>query len=129
MFLNDLSIYFIPVIGIVVLIIAVSSSRTIRLFKYQLSTKQRKHQSTTNNHTNETQNPPISVQVNPFSQLDHIDSNKQQTTTLSLDDDEELIKSDISSISASNFCENSSIELRLEQDLDYDNDLINENSN
>jgi hypothetical protein len=35
-------------------------------------------------------------------------------TRIPLEDDEELMKSDISI----NFCENNSIELRLEQDLD-----------
>jgi len=129
MFLNDLSISSIPFIGIIFLIITLSSSKTIRLFKYQLSTKQKNSQSI-NNQTNDTQNSQISIQVNPLSQLDPVNSYQERSTTVPLDDDdEELIKSDISSISASNFCENSSIELRLDQDLEYDNDLTNENSN
>jgi hypothetical protein len=38
-------------------------------------------------------------------------------TRIPLEDDEDLIKSDVSI----KFCENNSIELRLEQDLDTDN--------
>ncbi len=126
MFLNDLSIYSIPFIGIIFLIITLTSSK--KLFKYQLSTKQKNCQSV-NNQTNDTQNSQISIQVNPLSQLHPVNSYQEHSTTVTLDDDEELIKSDISSISASNFCENSSIELRLDQDLEYDTDLTNENSN
>jgi len=74
--------------------------------------KEKKHQCV-NNHTNDSQNLHISIQVNPFSQLDN------HSTTLPFeDDDDELIKSDISL----NFCENDSIKLRLDQDLEYDNE-------
>jgi len=38
--------------------------------------------------------------------------------TIPIEDDEELMKSDI----LSNFCDNDSIELRLEQDLDSDSE-------
>jgi len=40
-------------------------------------------------------------------------------TKIPLEDDEELMKLEISS----NFCNNDSIELRLKQDLDSDNDI------
>ncbi|CAF1164955.1 unnamed protein product [Rotaria sordida] len=56
---------------------------------------------------------------------------EQQSTRLLLDDDDddELIKLDMSSIVASNFCENNLIELRLDQDMEYDNDIANEIKN
>ena len=40
-------------------------------------------------------------------------------TSIALEDDEDLMKYDLSS----NFSETTSIELRLEQDLDSDNDI------
>jgi hypothetical protein len=122
MFLNNLSIYSIPFIGIIFLIISLTFSKTIHLFSYQLSRIEKKHQ-TVNNHTSDSQNSHVSIQVNLLSQIDDNRQRTTTTTTLSLDDDDdELIKSDISS----NFCENDSIELRLDQDLEYDNDQTNE---
>jgi len=89
----------------------------IILFTHQLSTKEKTRQS-----VNNSQNSHITIQVNPFSQLDNYQ--EKQLIILSLDDDDdELIKLDTS---ASNFCENDSIELRLDQDLEYDHDITNE---
>ncbi|UJR37360.1 hypothetical protein I4U23_030068 [Adineta vaga] len=117
MFLNDLSIYSIPVIGIIVLVIVIQSSKTISLFKNQLSTKSKKQQSHINHLPNHICDFDMAIQVN------NVDSYQLQSTALLLDDeDEELIKSDSSSISVTNFCDNSSIELCLDQDPDYDDD-------
>jgi len=79
--------------------------------------KEKKRQSV-NNHTNDSQNPHISIQVNPFSQLDNHQQQHLTTIPVNVDDDDELIESDISL----NFCENNSIELRLDQDVEYDNE-------
>ncbi|CAF0898034.1 unnamed protein product [Adineta steineri] len=128
MFLNDLSIYSIPLIGVILLIIGMGSFKTINLFKYQSSTKRRKYQYIDNDKNN-LQNSHVAIQVNPFSQLNNIGSYQQYSTVLPLDDDDELIQSDISSISASIFCETSLIELRLDQDTEYDNDLADEDNN
>jgi hypothetical protein len=120
MFLNNISIYTIPVIGILFVIISLTYSKTIHLFSYPLSRrKQEKHHSV-NNHTNDSH---ISIQVNPLSQLNNY---QIKSTAISFDDDDDLIKLDTS---ASNFCETDSIELRLDQDLEYDPDLTNEQNN
>jgi hypothetical protein len=111
MFLNNLSIYSIPFIGIIFLIISLTFSKTIRLFSSPLSFKR----PSVNTQTHDSH---ISIQVNPFSQLNDY---QQRSIALSLDninDDDELIKSDL----LTNFCENDSIELRLDQDVEYDND-------
>jgi hypothetical protein len=67
---------------------------TRNLFQYQLHVK-RKRRYSKNSYTIIPMNPIV-------------------ITRIPLEDDEELMKSDISI----NFCENNSIELRLEQDLD-----------
>jgi methionine salvage enolase-phosphatase E1 len=113
MFLDNLSTYSVPLIGIVFVIIGLSFSKTISLFTYQ----QKKQRQPVYHHMDKSH---VSIQINPFSQLDDINTSQQRLTTLTLDDDEELIKSDISSISSS--CENSSIELRLKQDVEYEYD-------
>ncbi|CAF0841455.1 unnamed protein product [Adineta ricciae] len=127
MFLNDLSIYSIPLIGILILLISISSSKTIHLFTYQLSSKSKKQLNATQS-TTQTPNSHVAIPVSSHPQLDSVDC-RSRPITLTLnddDDDEDLIQSDISSISVTNFCDNSSIELRLDQDLgddDEDNDL------
>lgn len=124
MFLNNISIYTIPVIGILFLIISLTYSKTIHLFSYSLSRRKQeeeeKYQSV-NNHTNDDSH--ISIQVNPLSQLD----NHQIKSTIvpfndDDDDDDDLI---IFDTSASNFCETKSIELRVDQDMEYDNEHDN----
>ena len=67
MFFNNISMYSIPFIGIIFIIISLSFSKTIHLFSYQLSIKQEKCQSV-NNHINDSH---ITIQINPFSQLDN----------------------------------------------------------
>ncbi|CAF0936274.1 unnamed protein product [Adineta steineri] len=114
--------------GVILLIIGMGSFKTINLFKYQSSTKRRKYQYIDNDKNN-LQNSHVAIQVNPFSQLNNSGSYQQYSTILPLDDDDELIQSDISSISASIFCETSLIELRLDQDTEYDNDLADEDNN
>ncbi|CAF0883932.1 unnamed protein product [Adineta steineri] len=114
--------------GVILLIIGMGSFKTISLFKYQSSTKRRRYQYIDNDKNN-LQNSHVAIQVNPFSQLNNSGSYQQYSTILPLDDDDELIQSDISSISASIFCETSLIELRLDQDTEYDNDLADEDNN
>ncbi|CAF0776255.1 unnamed protein product [Rotaria sp. Silwood1] len=98
--------------------ITVSLSKTIGLFTYKLSTNQQTSQSVNNDYIKDSTNLYISIQVNPLAQIDNNHNND--------DDDEELIKLDISPMVASRFCENNSIELRLDQDAEYDNDIANE---
>ncbi|CAF2775097.1 unnamed protein product [Rotaria sp. Silwood2] len=112
--------------------ITVSLSKTISLFTYKLSTNQPNSQSVNNRQTNNSTKLHIEIHVNPLSQIDDVVSYQQQSTSLPLgddDDDEDLIKLDISPIVASIFCENNSIELRLDQDAEYDNDIINGTKN
>lgn len=109
MFLNNISLYSLPFIGIIFLVISLAYSKTIHFVTHQLSPKEKKHQSV-NNDTNDSQNLHISIQVNPF-------ENQQYSTVADDDDDDELIKSDL----LTNFCETDLIELRLD-----DNDLTNE---
>jgi hypothetical protein len=98
--------YSVPLIGILFIIIGLSFSKAISLFTYP----QKKRQS-----VNDFHDSHISIKINPFSKLDDIDNSQQRPTVLSLDDDEELI-------SVSTFCENNSIELRLDQDLEFEPD-------
>jgi len=62
-----------------------------------------------------------------MSAFSNLDGSKyiSNVTAIPLEDDEELMKCDI----VSNFCDNDSIELRLKQDLDFDNDTDDENNN
>ncbi|CAF0734213.1 unnamed protein product [Rotaria sordida] len=110
--------------------IKVGFSKTISLFTYTLFTNKQTSQSV-NDHINNSTNLHISIQVNRLSHFDDVVSYEQQSTRLLLDDDDddELIKLDMSSIVASNFCENNLIELRLDQDMEYDNDIANEIKN
>jgi hypothetical protein len=106
------------------LIVSLTFSKTISIFTYQRSTRQRKRHSV-NNDMNILHDSHILIQVNPLSRLDDVDHSRQQSTTIPFDDDEELIKPDI----LSSFCENDLIELRLDQDLEYDDDVENRNNN
>lgn len=102
MFPNNISIYTLPIIGVLFAILSITYSKTIHLFSYQLSRKS----SSKNIHSNDSR---VSIQVNPVD---------EQTTLLTLnddDDDDDLIKSDVLS---TNFGDNDSIELRLDQDID-----------
>lgn len=127
MFLNDLSIYSIPLIGIVVLVLALRSSRSVSSLKQQLSSKSRSQRHVSDD-DDCTLNPHVSIDISPLAKSNHIEHYRSRMVTLSPldddDDDEELIGADISSIRASNFGENNSIELRVNQDVDYDNDLV-----
>lgn len=126
MFLNDLSIYSIPLIGIVILLISISSSKTIHLFTYQLSSKSKKQLNATQS-TTQPSNSHVAIPVSSYPQSDSVDCRSRPVTlTLNDDDDDDLIQSDISSISVANFCDNSSIELRLDQDIDDDDDEDND---
>ncbi|UJR08881.1 hypothetical protein I4U23_013136 [Adineta vaga] len=93
----------IPFVGIL-LVIFFGLSNTRNILVHQLLIKLKKPQSlqyTTNNHSS------TSYLAIPM-------------TSIPLDDDEDLMKYDLSS----KFSETTSIELRLEQDLDSDNDII-----
>ncbi|CAF1267963.1 unnamed protein product [Rotaria sordida] len=95
-------------------------SHTRSTFTNQLYMKRKKRYSI-NNDRNNFKNSYMTIQMNPFSNLDDIKRIRNGTTIL-LEDDEELMKSEISL----KFYENNAIELRLEQDFDSDND-INDN--
>jgi hypothetical protein len=111
MFLNNISIYTIPVVGILFLIISLTYSKTIHAFSYRLSRrKQEEKYQPVNNQTNDDSH--ISIQVNPLSQFDN-----HQIKSDDDDDDDDLI---ILDTSASNFCQTKSIKLRLDQDMEYD---------
>lgn len=103
MFLNNISIYTLPIIGILFALISITYSKTIHLFSYQLSQK------SVNTPMNESY---ISIQVNPLDSMNHFPS-----TLLAVDndDDDDLIRSDMCT---TNFGDNDSIELRLDQDTD-----------
>jgi len=95
--------YSISFIGIILIIISLSLSNTRSMF-----TKRKRRYSIDNN----SKNSYITISMNPFPNV----------TTIPLeDDDEDLIQCDISS----NFCETDSIELRLEQELDADDENDN----
>ncbi|CAF1032050.1 unnamed protein product [Adineta steineri] len=109
----------IPFIGIL-LILIFGLSNTRYMFSYYLSGKRKKRHSI-NITTNNLHNSFLTIQMHSI--LNNIDNPKcipNVTTIISLEDDEELMKCDISS----NFCDSDTIELRLEQDLDSDNELI-----
>jgi hypothetical protein len=95
--------YSILSIGII-LIIIIGLSYTRGTFTYV----KRKRRHSKNSYTTTPINPVVKYIPN--------------VTRMSLEDDEELMKSEI----ILNFCDNNSIELRLEQDHDFDND-INDN--
>lgn len=110
--------------------ISVSFSKTIGLFTYQLSDKEKNRQSLNDNNPNDSEHTHLSIELNPSPKSnDVVVSYEEQYTILPFDDDEELIKSDILSITASNFCQSHSIKLRLDQDVDYDTDILNESQN
>jgi hypothetical protein len=90
--------YSIPFIGILFIMISLSLSNT----------RKKRRDSTDNNPSH------ITISMNPFSN----DKYLPNCTTISIeDDDEDLFQSDISS----NFCDNDSIELRLDGDDENDN--------
>ena len=125
MFLNDLSISFVSFLGIVFLVVAVTFSRSVRAFAAQLPSRRKKRYSTSDTSIRPTHSH-ITIQVNPVAQLNN---HRQRIAAMPLDDDDnddELILCDVASISALNFGENNAIELRLDQDPDYDGDLDNE---
>jgi hypothetical protein len=93
------------------------------MFTYQLHTKRKKRHSINEDDKKDSQNSCMVIQMNSLSNL-NVAKCHSSVTRISLQDDEELMKSDISSISALSFCENISIELRLEHDLDYDDQYI-----
>jgi hypothetical protein len=95
--------YSIPFICII-LIIILGLSNTRGVFTYQLHAK-RKRRHSKNSYKTIPMNPSVKYIPNVI--------------TIPLEDDEELMQSDISS----NFCDNDLIELRLKQDLDSDNDI------
>ena len=129
MFLNDLSISFVSFVGIVFLVVAVTFSKNVRTFTAQLSSKRKKRYSASNDSTH----PHIAIQVNPFAQLNESNNHRQRVLAIPLDDgntgddDDELILYDVASISAMSFGETNAIELRLDQDLDDDDDRDLEN--
>ena len=92
MFPNNISIYTLPIIGVLFVLLSVTYSKTIHLFSYQLSRKS----SPVNTHSNDSH---IAIQVNPMETFN----------------DDDLIKSDVLS---TNFGDNDWIELRLDQDID-----------
>lgn len=110
------------------LIISLTFSKLVTLFTYLSFTKRVTLQSVNNSPTN-SKSLFVSIRLNPLVQIDKSDGCQQQSTRLSIDDDDELIQSDITSIVASKFCNNDTIELRLDQDVEYDNELTNENIN
>jgi hypothetical protein len=90
--------YSIPFIGILFIIISLSLSNT---------RKKRRH-------SNDISPSYITISMHPFSNDQYIPN----VISIPLqDDDEDLIQSDISS----NFCDNDSIELRLDADDENDN--------
>jgi hypothetical protein len=97
MFFNSISIYSIPFLCIILILIIGLSNHTQNIFQYQFNAKRKRRHS---------KNSYTTIPINPI-----------VITRIPLEDDEEFMKSDISS----SFCENNSIELRLEQDLDSDN--------
>jgi hypothetical protein len=99
MFFNNISIYSIPFIGIL-LIILLGLSNPRGMLTYQLHAKRKRRHS---------QNSFATIPITPV--VKYIPN----LTRIPLEDDEELMKSEI----ASKFC---TIELRVEQDLDSDND-------
>ncbi|CAF2616546.1 unnamed protein product [Rotaria sp. Silwood2] len=123
MFFNSISLYSISFIGIILIIIVLSLSNTRVMFANQLHTKRKKRYSI-NNDTNDLKNSYMTIQMNPFSNLDSI-KYIRNGIPIPLEDDEELMKSEISL----KFYENDAIELRLEQDFDSDNDTNDENDN
>ena len=98
MFFNSLSMYSIPFICIL-LIIVLGLSNTRNMFNYPLHTRRKRRCSQS-----------LSTRIAPMLNI----------TKIPLEDDEDLMKSDV----ILNFCETNSIELRLEADLDSDNDVI-----
>ncbi|CAF2049011.1 unnamed protein product [Rotaria magnacalcarata] len=99
-------------------------SKVITLITYTLFTKHQNIQ-TVNDSTSNSRSLFVSIRLNPLTQIDDFDGNQHQSTTLPINDDEELIKSDIPLIVTSNFCENDTIELRLDQDAEYENENTN----
>ncbi len=102
----------IPIIGIL-LIVFIGLSNTRDLFIRQLYTKQKKRHSL-NINANDSY---LTIRMSAFSNLDG-SKYIPNVTAIPLEDDEELMKCDI----VSNFCDNDSIELRLDQDVEYDNE-------
>ncbi|CAF3586310.1 unnamed protein product [Rotaria socialis] len=124
MFLNNMSVYTIPYMRMIFLVISLTVSKVITLITYTLFTKHQDIQ-TVNDSASNSKSLFVSIRLNPLTQIDDFDGSQHQSTTLPINDDEELIKSDIPSIVASNFCENDTIELRLDQDAEYENENTN----
>lgn len=127
MFLNNLVICSIPILGIVFVLVGLTWSNSLT----RLSSKRKKRYSASND-SNSLSSMHVAIHINPFSQLNDVHSYRQRTIVVSVDhtdddDDEDLIKPDLTSISALSFCENGGIELRLDQDVDFiDNDVDNQ---
>lgn len=81
---------------------SITYSKTIHLFSYQLSQK------SVNIPRNDSSH--VSIQVNPLDSMSNY-----PTALLPFDNDDDLIKSDVSTM---NFGDDDSIELRLDQDMD-----------
>ena len=117
MFLNNLVICSIPFVGIVFLLVGWTWSNRLT----RLSSKRKKRYSATNG-IDSFSSGHVAIHVNPFSQLNDVHSYRQRTVLVTIDntdDDEELIQSDLTSISALSYCEHGGIELRLDQDVDF----------
>ncbi|CAF3336679.1 unnamed protein product [Rotaria socialis] len=119
-----MSVYTIPYMRMIFLVISLTVSKVITLITYTLFTKHQDIQ-TVNDSASNSKSLFVSIRLNPLTQIDDFDGSQHQSTTLPINDDEELIKSDIPSIVASNFCENDTIELRLDQDAEYENENTN----
>ena len=103
MFPNNISIYTLPIIGILFVLISITYSKTIHLFSYQLSQK------SVNTPINDSSY--VSIQVNPLDSMSNY-----PTALLPFDnDDDDLIRPDVFT---TNFGDDDSIELRLDQDTD-----------
>lgn len=94
--------YSIPFLCIILIIIIFTLSNSRGMFPY--IKRKRRHSKKSSSST-----PPITPVVKYIPNI----------TRIPLDDDEELMKSEI----ILNFCDNNSIELRLEQDQDSDIDI------
>lgn len=121
MLFDNVSIYSMPFVGVLLILLILSLSNHHRMFTYQLYAKRKKRYSMTNDTTINFKNSHAKIHMNPF----NLDTMKyiRNGTVIPLQDDEELIKSEV----IVKFPENGSIELRLEQDFDSDNDSDEEN--
>ena len=117
MFFDITAIYLLPFIGIVLIIIGLSLSNTRNQLIPSIHMKRKQRSS-----ISDIRNSPMTIRMNPLTTLENTKCIRN-FMSIPLDDDEELIKLDISS----KFCDNNSIELRLEQNLDIDNDMHDEN--